>query len=65
MDPSVGRDESTMRRKKALTCDAFLASLNAITMDGEIVNVDGTEIALQLSLLARTKSFSLPASIKS
>ena len=41
MDPSVGRDESTMRRKKALTCDAFLASLNAITMDGEIVNVDG------------------------
>ena len=42
MDPSVGRDESTMRRKKALTCDAFLASLNAITMDGEIVNVDGT-----------------------
>ena len=42
MDPSVGRDESTMRRKKALTCDAFLASLNAITMDGEIVNIDGT-----------------------
>lgn len=42
MDPSIGRDESTMRRKKALTCDAFLASLNAITMDGEIVNVDGT-----------------------
>ena len=37
-----GRDESTMRRKKALTCDTFLASLNAITMDGEIVNIDGT-----------------------
>lgn len=29
-------------RRKALTCDVFLSSLNAITMDGEIVNIDGT-----------------------
>lgn len=42
MDPSLDREEAMMRRKKALTCDAYLASLNAITMDGEIVNIDGT-----------------------
>lgn len=29
-------------RRRALTCDVFLSSLNAITMDGEIVNIDGT-----------------------
>ena len=29
-------------RRKALTCDVFLSSANAVTMDGEIVNIDGT-----------------------
>ncbi len=29
-------------RRKALSSDVFLSSVNAITMDGEIVNIDGT-----------------------
>ena len=44
-DPMEIREDraATMAlRKKALTCDVYLSSLNAITMDGEIVNIDGT-----------------------
>ena len=29
-------------RKRGLTSDVFLSGLNAVTMDGEIVNIDGT-----------------------
>lgn len=29
-------------RRKALSSDVFLSSVNAVTMDGEIVNIDGT-----------------------
>ena len=44
-DPMEIRDDrvSTIElRRKALNCDVYLSSLNAITMDGEIVNIDGT-----------------------
>lgn len=34
--------EAMAARKKALTSDVFLTSANAVTMDGEIVNIDGT-----------------------
>ncbi|MDD2190407.1 MAG: lactate utilization protein [Eubacteriales bacterium] len=44
IDPysSADRDESLERRRKGLLADYFLMSTNAITMDGELVNVDGT-----------------------
>ncbi len=42
-DPMVFSDREQMleARRQALTCDVYLSSVNAITMDGEIVNIDG------------------------
>lgn len=34
--------EGLKARRRALTSDVFLTSANAVTMDGEIVNIDGT-----------------------
>ena len=34
-------EERTLLMKKALTADVFITSTNAITMDGELMNVDG------------------------
>jgi hypothetical protein len=34
--------ESIARRRQGLTADYFLMSSNAVTMDGELVNIDGT-----------------------
>jgi hypothetical protein len=34
--------ESTERRRQGLMSDYFLMSTNAVTMDGELVNIDGT-----------------------
>lgn len=41
MDVSGGEDPIKLRRQ-ALTCDVFLMSTNAITMDGILLNIDGT-----------------------
>lgn len=42
IDSSAAKpEEAVALRKKALTCDVFLTSTNAITMDGELVNIDG------------------------
>lgn len=44
-DPMEVRDDRVATiemRRQALLCDVYLSSLNAITMDGEIVNIDGT-----------------------
>ncbi len=41
MNPSDDQDPIELRRQ-ALTCDAFLMSTNAITMDGILLNIDGT-----------------------
>ena len=35
-------DEAFEARRRALLSDVFLTSANAVTMDGEIVNIDGT-----------------------
>ncbi|HWQ78379.1 MAG TPA: lactate utilization protein [Anaerovoracaceae bacterium] len=35
-------EEGIKRRRQGLTADCFLMSSNAITMDGELVNIDGT-----------------------
>lgn len=34
-------EERTILMKQALTCNYFLTSTNAITLDGELVNIDG------------------------
>lgn len=34
--------EAFEARRQALLCDVFLMSTNAVTMDGELVNIDGT-----------------------
>lgn len=34
-------DEATLIRKQELTADVFLTSSNAVTLDGQLVNVDG------------------------
>lgn len=34
-------EEAIAIRRKALLCDVYLTSTNAITMDGELVNIDG------------------------
>ena len=40
--PDTPRDEKIALRKRSLTADVFLTGVNAITADGEIVNLDGT-----------------------
>jgi len=35
-------EEKAIIRKKQLTCDVFIASSNALTIDGKLVNIDGT-----------------------
>lgn len=41
-DTAKTPEERTKLLKKALTADAYLTSTNAITMEGELVNIDGT-----------------------
>ena len=40
--PGISPEESLAVRRKQLTCDLFLTGTNAITMDGWLVNVDGS-----------------------
>lgn len=40
-DQSYTPAEKTVQRYKQLSCDVFLASSNAITLKGELVNIDG------------------------
>ncbi len=35
-------EEKMTIRRRQLTCDCFISSTNALTMDGKLVNVDGT-----------------------
>ncbi len=39
--PGLTKDESLELRKSQMTSDLFLSSVNAITLNGEIVNIDG------------------------
>jgi L-lactate utilization protein LutB len=39
--PGLSPEESMEIRRKQLSCDVFLTSSNAITLDGKLVNVDG------------------------
>jgi L-lactate utilization protein LutB len=40
--PGLSPEESLAIRRKQLTSDVFLTSTNAITLDGKLVNVDGS-----------------------
>lgn len=40
-DTAKGGDEKVELMRKALTCDTFLMSANAISADGQLVNIDG------------------------
>jgi hypothetical protein len=39
--PGLSREDSLRIRKSQMTCDLFLSSSNAVTMSGELVNIDG------------------------
>jgi hypothetical protein len=39
--PGLSPEESLSVRRQELTCDLFLTGINAITLDGWLVNVDG------------------------
>lgn len=38
----LSAEEKLEIRRKQLTCDCFISSTNAVTLDGKLVNVDGT-----------------------
>jgi len=40
-EPGLSPEESLERRRKGLTADVMIASSNAITLDGRLVNLDG------------------------
>ncbi len=40
--PNMTAPEKIAARRKALTCNVFLASSNAVTLDGQLINLDGT-----------------------
>jgi hypothetical protein len=39
--PGAGKEEVEAARRAELTCDVFLTSVNALTIGGELVNIDG------------------------
>lgn len=41
-DPGLDQEKKLEVRRAQLTCDLFLSSVNAVTLEGDIVNVDGT-----------------------
>lgn len=40
--PGLTEEQKNELRRAQLTCDLFLSSSNAVTLDGELVNIDGT-----------------------
>jgi L-lactate utilization protein LutB len=39
--PGLSKEEILQIRKAQMTCDLFLSSANAVTLNGELVNIDG------------------------
>ena len=39
--PGISKEEGLERRRRGLTADVMIASVNAITLDGKLVNLDG------------------------
>lgn len=42
-DPTMTREQSDAEARKAFSADTFIASTNAVTLQGELVNIDGHE----------------------
>jgi hypothetical protein len=40
--PGLSRDEKVVIMRRQLTCDLFLSGCNALTLNGELVNIDAT-----------------------
>lgn len=40
--PGLSAEEALSLRRKELLCDVFIASSNAVTLDGQLVNTDGS-----------------------
>lgn len=40
--PGLSRDEKLVIMRRQLTCDLFLSGCNALTLNGELVNIDAT-----------------------
>jgi hypothetical protein len=40
-EPGISVEENLRRKRRALTADVFVTGTNALTMDGQLVNVDG------------------------
>ncbi len=40
--PGLSAEETLSLRRKELLCDVFIASSNAVTLDGQLVNTDGS-----------------------
>lgn len=40
-EPGISPEENLKRRKAGLVADVYLSSANAVTLDGELVNIDG------------------------
>jgi hypothetical protein len=40
--PGISKEEGLERRRRGMTADVMIASVNAITLDGKLVNLDGT-----------------------
>lgn len=40
-EAGLSKEKSLEVRKSQMTCDLFLSSVNALTMNGEVVNIDG------------------------
>ena len=41
-DPALSRDEKMVVMRRQLICDLFLSGTNALTLSGELVNIDAT-----------------------
>jgi L-lactate utilization protein LutB len=41
-NPALSRDEKMDMMRRQLTCDLFLSGTNAVTLSGELINVDAT-----------------------
>jgi len=51
----LSREESLQIRKAQMTCDLFLSSVNAVTLNGELVNIDGIGNRVNSSIFGPSK----------
>jgi hypothetical protein len=52
----LSKEEVKTYRRSQLTCDLFLASVNAVTLNGELVNIDGVGNRVNASVFGPSKA---------